>query len=245
MKKIQKKGITLLLSAIILLSACKKENMCDCIKRTGAITTETRAISGFNMVYVEDNLNVFITQDSTFEVKVEAGKNIVPLIETSVSDGTLFIKNNNRCNWTRSYDKPFNVYIKMPVIKYITSDGTGNIQSMNTITTDAFDVQTKNSGNIELTINNSKITSHMHGSGDLTLHGKTTEHACDIGGTAFLKCQDLLTTTTWVHTYTTGICTVTAAHLTCLIDYIGDVNCYGNPVVLQDIQTGAGRLYLK
>src|ERR1019366_2832981 len=231
MKKINHTNkITAILLVIVLFTTCKKENMCDCIKRTGPILIQQRDISGFDKIFVYDNLNVFITQDSMFEVKVEAGKNIRGLITTEVSDGTLTIKNKNRCNWTRSYDEPFNIYIKMPVIKYITSNGTGNIKSLNIITTDAFDVETQNSGNIELTVNNLKIASHMHGAGDLILHGYTAEHACDIGGTAFLKCQDLQTNYTWVHTFTSGLCYVSANNLLiCIIDYVGDIYCSGNP----------------
>ena len=245
MKNIKYSNIIIAILVIVLVSACKKENRCDCIKRTGTIISETRSINGFDKFYVEDNINVFLTQDSAFEVKVQAGENIVPLIETVVTDGTLYIRNNNRCNWVRSYKEPFNVYIKMPVIKYITSDGTGNIKSLNAITTDVFDVQTKNSGNIELIVNNPKVHSHMHGSGDLTMFGYTFEHNCDIGGTAFLNCKDLQTNITRVHTFTTGLCTVNAINLTCLIDYIGDIYCYGNPVTIQETDKGTGQLYLK
>jgi hypothetical protein len=191
-------------------------------------------------------VNVFITQDPTFNVQLEAGKNIAPLIETDVTDGTLHIKNNNRCNWTRSYDKPLNVYIKMPIIKFITSNGTGNIKSLNTITTDSIDIQTESSGNIELTMNNSKVISHMHGAGDLTLHGTTGVHYSDIGGTAFLRCQDLNTHYTTVHTYTTGECYVNTSNVfICSIDDVGDVFCYGSPTSVQKNQRGAGQLYLK
>ncbi len=226
--------------------SCKKENRCDCIKRTGDIITETRVINGFDKIYVEDNLKVFITQDSIFEVKVEAGENIVPLIRTEVKEGTLYIRDDNRCNWSRSYNKPRNVYVKMPVINYITSDATNDIVSLNTITTPEFDVQTKNSGNIELTVNNLAIGSHMHGSGDLILHGITGEHACDIGGTSFLHCEDLQTTYTWVHTFTTGLCYVKASNLLiCKIDYVGDVYCYGNPATIEKEQKSTGQLFLK
>src|ERR1035437_4176093 len=92
--------ISVALFLVALFSTCKKENLCDCIKRTGAIVTETRTINGFDSIVVQDNMNVFIIQDPNFEVKVEAGKNIVPLITTSVVNGTLTISNNNRCNWT-------------------------------------------------------------------------------------------------------------------------------------------------
>jgi hypothetical protein len=246
MKKIIRSWIFIVVVGILLFSSCKKENRCDCIKRTGSVITEIRSIKGFDKIYVEDNLKVFLIQDSVFEVKVEAGENIVPLIRAEVKEGTLFIKNDNRCNWMRSYDKPLNVYVKMPVIKYITSDGTGDIISLNTITTDKFDVQTKNSGNIELTVNNTQVVSHMHGSGDLTLKGVTGEHACDIGGTSFLRCQNLETNYTWIHTFTTGLCYVKASDLLiCKIDYIGDVYCYGSPTTIDKQQHGAGQLYLK
>ena len=176
MNKLEQLKITLIVFAVLLLTSCKKENSCDCFKRTGSIVNVNREVSGFDKLFVEDNLNVFITQGSVFEVKIESGDNLISLIKTEVVDGTLFIRNKNRCNWTRSYDKPFNVYVTMPVLNFLTSDGTGKIRSLNTITTPDLDIQIKNSGDIELVINNSKITSHMHGSGDLTLHGHTSEH---------------------------------------------------------------------
>lgn len=237
--------IIAILLLVVFFSACKKENRCDCFKRTGSIVTETREVSGFDKLFVEDNVSVFITQDSVFEVKIESGDNLIPLIKTEIIGGTLYIRNKNRCNWTRSYKKPFNVYIKMPVINYITSDGTGSIKSLNAITTPVFDVQTKNSGDIELTVNSTKITSHMHGSGDLTLHGFVQEHACDIGGTAFLNCKDLQTTYTYLHTFTTGLCYITTtSSLDCKIERIGDVYCYGNPAIVQKVQKGSGKLYI-
>lgn len=230
----------------MFFSSCKKDNACDCIKRTGNIEMTKRWVSNFDKIYVEDNLNIFITQDATFDVEVEAGKNVGWLIETEVSGGTLTIKNKNRCNWTRSYSKPLNVYIHMPVIKYITSDGTGTIKSTNTITTDNFDLQIKNSGNMELSVNNTTVTSHIFGYGDVTLSGTTHEHDADIGGSSFLNCQNLNTAVTYVHTFTTGQCYVYATNLLiCNIGLNGDVYCYGHPTTVQKTKTGDGQLYLE
>lgn len=237
----------LIISLVVLFFySCKQENACDCIKRTGNIEMTKRWVSNFNKIYVEDNLNVFVTQDSSFDVEVEAGKNVGWLIETDVADGVLNIKNKNRCNWTRSYDKPLNVYVKMPVIKFLTSNGSGTIKSMNTITTDNFDVQIESSGNIELTVNNSKISSHIFGYGDVSLNGTTNEHDADIGGSSFLNCKDLRTHFTYVHSFTTGLCYVNATDsLKCYINLNGDVYCYGNPAKVQKQITGSGQLYIQ
>ena len=192
--------------AFAFLSACKKDNACDCIKRTGDIETTKRWVSNFDRILVKDNVNVFITQDADFDVEVEAGKNVGWLIKTELDNTTLVISNKNRCNWTRSYSKPLNVYIHMPVIKYITSDGSGTIKSVNTITTDNFDLQIKSSGNMELLVNNNSVTSHIFGYGDVSLSGTTHEHDADIGGSSFLNCQNLHTDCTYVHSFTPGLC---------------------------------------
>lgn len=232
---------------LLLFSSCAKENMCDCIKSTGDIIVETRDVKGFDRLFVEQDVNVFISQDLNTEVKVEAGDNIVPLIETVVEDGVLIIRNKNRCNWVRSYDKPLNVYIKTPGLNYIHSNGSGDIKSLNAITLDSFDVQIEGGGSIELTLNNSKIISHIFGQGDLTLHGITSEHACSIGGASFLYASDLRTNYTWIQSYTLGLCYVKASDLLIYrIDDKGDIYCYGNPTSVQLAKKdGEGQLYLQ
>lgn len=240
------KDILPIIVILFFFTACKKENACDCIKRTGKIITEKRSLEDFDKILVENNLNVFITQDSIFEIIVEAGENIAPLIKTEVRNKTLICKNVNRCNWARSYDKPLNIFIKMPYIKYITSNGTGNITSLNTITTDIIDLQTKNSGNIILNASSKQILSHMHGSGDVTLTGYTDEHLCDIGGTGFLYCDALKTNYTYLHTFTLGLCYVYATDLLiCNIDRKGDVYCYGNPKTVKYSSKSSGKLYIQ
>lgn len=219
--------------------------MCDCIKRTGSIITDVRNVGFFDQIISEDNLSIYVIQDSVYEVRVTAGENVVPLIRTEVVDGILTIKNDNRCNWTRSYKKPLNVTIRVPTLKYITSKGTGNIMGVHTFTVDTIDLETKNSGDIEFTFNSSKITTHMFGYGDITLHGTTAEHACSIGGDGFLYASDLIANYTWIQTFTSGFCYIYASDLLiCRIDKTGDVYCYGNPTTVQSTRNGTGQLYL-
>ena len=221
--------------------------MCDCIKRTGDIITEVRQVPAFDRIFVEQDVDVFLIEDANTEVKIEAGENIVPLIQTVVEDGILIIRNKNRCNWARSYKKPSNVYIKHPGLKYIHSNGSGNIRSMNTITLDTFDVRIEGSGDIELTVNSSQVVSHIYGVGDLILHGNTYEHACSIGGSSFLYASDLNTNYTWIQSYTIGLSYVkTSGLLIYRIDDQGDVYCSGNPSTIQQTSNeGAGKLYLQ
>jgi hypothetical protein len=230
----------------IFFSACNKENACDCIKRTGDIIRETRDLTGFTALLIKDNVNVFITQDSVFEVTVEAGENIAPLITTEVVGTTLVCRNKNRCNFTRSYKKPLNIYVHMPVLTEIESTGSGNVKSENTIETPGIYVRTVSSGNTELTLNTPQLTTSMHGSADLTLYGTALSHECDAAGSGFLKAAELHTNYTYLHSSTLGLCYIYVANLLiCRLDYKGDIFCYGNPKTVNTTSSSSGKLYIQ
>jgi hypothetical protein len=134
----------------------------------------------------------------------------------------------------------------MPHLTYLTSDGTGDVKSLNAITSDTLDIQTMNSGSIELTVNNSLLLSHMHGSGDITLYGSTNEHAISIGGTAYIHASDFQTSYTYIHSFTLGLSYIRASDLLIArLDEKGDVYCYGDPATVQKTLNAKGQLYLK
>lgn len=227
-------AIIVILAALLPSLSCRKESRWDCFKRTGDITTELRVLPEFDKIRVEDNVHVYITQDSIFEVKVEGGENLIPLVKTEVRDGEIFIRNDNRCNWARSYDPLLIVHIKMPVVKYITSHSAGTVKSMNTITTESFDYRTTSLGDMDLTVNNKQVIGHMHGAGDIYIRGTSDHHACHIIGNGFVRAADLTTKYTWIFSNTTGNIYVTASDLLqAELHGAGDLIYKGNPVIEQ------------
>jgi hypothetical protein len=223
--------------------SCRKENMCDCIKRTGEIITETRTLPPFDRVLAHDNVHVYITQDTLFEVKVEAGENIVPLIRTEVIDGEIQIHNDNRCNWSRSYKPQIIVHIKMPQLRYVTSATVGLIKSTNTITAPIFDYRLKSLGDIDITVNSNDVFGHMHGAGDIYLRGTTDHHACNIVGNGFIHARDLATEYTWIYSNTTGLAYINVKNLLQVqILGSGDIIYTGQPNTIEKKITGTGRL---
>src|SRR5690348_5293144 len=97
-----KKGIYILLLGAIALSSCQK--LCDCAESTGSPTQETRSLSSFDRIIVDNNVNVVLSIGPQ-QVTVEGGKNLLPNITTDVANGALTLKNKNICNWLRSYKK--------------------------------------------------------------------------------------------------------------------------------------------
>ena len=228
---------------VLVFSACNKESRWDCTKRTGKVITDVRVLPPFTKIIAEDNVNVFITQGSTQEVKVVAGNNLIPLIKTEVANEKLIIQNNNKCNWARSYKNgTINVHITMPLLIHISHFGSGQIKNNDTLTVDTLTILTRESGDVEFTINTQMLVTQVHSTSDVTLHGTSILHGNFHIGAGFLYCEDLQTEYTWSHSKAAGNEYLNVKkELGVTIDWVGNIYYSGNPAI--DVKgTGEGKL---
>lgn len=84
--------------------SCNNENAWDCLQTTGDIIRQEFVVSDFDKIRIEDNVALYIRQGATREVTVETGENLLNDVSVRVEDGTLIVKNSNRCNFVREYD---------------------------------------------------------------------------------------------------------------------------------------------
>lgn len=236
----------LLLFLIALFTTCKKENMCDCLKRTGDVTTEERTTAPFTKIYVQDRINVIITEDTVAgqQITVEAGSKLIGLIRTEVVDGELRIRNDNRCDFTRRYDVPVNVYIRVSNdITKITSKGTGEVTSTNALTDPMIDLETLSAGDISLQVNAGDVYTHQHSQGDVNLRGNASSVIIYNTGGGFTITDECTTPYAWVYTRTTGKITVFPSNLL-IVEVEGSGNVYyrGQPGQLNTTINGSGRV---
>lgn len=241
------------ISAILLISIlvgsnwkCKKENACDCIHGTGSIVQETRQLPTFHSVYVEDNVNLIFQEDTVQRITVEAGKELIKLVKTEMKDDQLYIHNDNKCNFSRRYDIPINVYIHYVRNQFYTlkSKATSFITNTNPCTNDSIDLNIESSGDINFQVAGSgNIYTHQHGAGDVTLTGSCDQVIIYSVGTGFTTTDACTNTYTWVLSNTTGKITVDPSNL--LISDIygsGDVYYRGYPANINNTQHSTGKL---
>lgn len=150
--------------------SCKKEK----VSGGGPIITETRNVENFYNVSVSGSTNVFITYGAAFEVKVKAFENIIPMLETNVQNGTLLIGLKTNVSNDNS-----EVYITMPSLLSVTTNGSGNIDTKgNFLGMDYFSATTSGSGIITIekgSAKNYKVS--IVGSGDVKSFGLITDQA--------------------------------------------------------------------
>lgn len=238
------KSIIVIIAFSLVLVTCKKDNRCDCMKSTGNTTIEYRTLPAFDKINVDDNVNVIISNDSQETIKVEAGKNLVSLITTEVIDNELFIRNKNRCNWVRSYKKEINVYVKMPKLIFLTTKGSGDITTTDTIYGTSLGLLLHGAGNVSLIVKMNIVAGELFGSGDFTIKGKADNWQCKMGGNGFLYASEMQAGYTWIWSNTTGNAYVYAPDWLRIFIYgSGDIYYSGNPSTIEKTIQGTGNLY--
>lgn len=243
-----KKISSMLLACLISLTAtmtfsCKKENRWDLVKRTGKITTDIRTLDPFTKIEVKDNVNVCISQGSAQEVKIEAGVNLIPLIKTEVIAGVLYIHNDNRCNWARSYKNGIiNVYVTAPTLRHIWHLGSGLVKSNDIIACDTLDIWAHQTGDIDLIVNANIIYANAHATADITLSGKSALVGIYHSGEGTLHLEDLQAAYIWSFSQASGDEYLNVqGDLAATIDWVGNIYYSGNPAVLLK-GSGKGKL---
>lgn len=235
-------GIVLL---FVLNSSCKKGGITDCFKGTGEIITESRTAGGVSFIHLSNNVNLILSQDSTPFVKVQAGEKIIESVKTEWEGSKLYIRNENTCNWVRSYMKDINVYVGVSSLDSIEYRGSGNITSTNTIVNDSIKIDIREgSGSIIMDINVGKSELYFHyGSCDLHMSGYsgvTYIYAASYGP---FYCEDLLSTYTYITNKGTNDCYINVTkELFAKIEYMGNIYYYGNPEIVEKTITGSGQL---
>ncbi len=241
-----KKNIKLLLCCLILVAgwSCKKAPVCDCFMAAGKPSSVTRTVPAFNRLDVYDDVNVFLSVGPQ-QVIIEGGENLIPNIESDVLGGWLTLKNNNICDWARSYKKSvINVYVTAPDLAYIRSNGIGTVQSTDTITYDTVQFETKSAGDINLLVNSKNVYAHMFGTSDLYISGKTDNFECNFfAGTGFVYGDQLISGYTFISNSSTGDCYVNSTGgLDVIIYKNGNVYYSGNPNGISVKTYGSGQL---
>ena len=226
--------------------SCKKENMADCFTSTGKTNVIYHDVKDFNCIMISDKMDLYLTQGSVFEVKVEAGANMQRLIKTELEGETLRVVNNNTCNFVRGYDHKISVYVTAPYFKHIKHAGLGTIKSVNTIIQDEISYRNENSGDLKLDLNTKRILGSSHGNGDTYLTGISEKLEVDYNGTNYLYADGLnVTSYIYLHCLTIGHTYISAPEnglMDIIIERSGNIYYKGNPNTIRLTKKDKGDL---
>jgi hypothetical protein len=234
-------ALCLMLSALCF--SCDKGDQFDCVKSTGKIIREERVVPFYKTIYLEDNIQLVLTNDTTGKITIEAGDNLVKKIKTSVNGGVLHITNENKCNWVRSYKKLITAYIGIKNLEDIFHIGHGDISSEGILTKKRIIIHHYSSGDIRLNLNSEWLWLDMDRLGNFTLEGQSDTLIAFTYGLGQLKSEHLLTHVCYlIHQGPADAYVYSDNILGVDIKNKGNIFYYGNPGTVDITKTGTGNL---
>jgi len=229
----------------LLLVSCDKD-LLNFPKSAGNTVTITRPVeNNYTKIYLNDDVNLVITQGDTYTIKLEGGENLLPQIETLISDSTLTIRNKNTFNWLRSYDKEITAYVTLPHILELQYAATSTVTNTDTIREDSLTVTaTGGSGYIDLIIKTGTAKlSIISGSADMKFSGRTGVNFIFSDGYGPFNCLNLESGFLFMRNSSTNDCYINVVyHLEYEIMGLGNIYYRGDPPEISGTTTSSGKL---
>ncbi len=167
------KTLIILSLLLCLFCSCKKDGGV-CLSSTGEQQTEMREIASFTKLEISNNVGVEVYPNETSNwVEVIGGKHLLKGIEVKNQGSSLVVKNNNRCNWLRSFKKEITVRIHTKDFSDMMFYGSGDVVFKDTLRTKTFTLNCWDaSGDVTFLLNTNETYLKLHtGTANLTLYG--------------------------------------------------------------------------
>lgn len=187
---------------------------------SGTIKTETRNVSGFTKIQFSGVGVLNITQAATESLKVSADDNILPLLTSTVNNGTLTLGIKSGYVVTPSKSITYTLTVKQ--LDGVTLSGAGEINAK------------------DFTASALSVT--ISGAGRMVINGSAQSQTALVSGVGSYDAKDFKTASTKVTISGTGSATVYASQtLDATVSGAGSVTYYGSPQVTKTV-SGVGSI---
>jgi hypothetical protein len=208
------------------------------------IITQEKQLSVYDRIEVLSSYDVIFTDGEVGKIKIKAPDNILPLIQTEVSDGLLKIgaeKNRYKVK------EPIIIYVPVDSrLKQVDIKGSADIYSEKNLETKALNVDIYGSGDVRLQVEASSLALKIDGSGDIRVGGKTDNLSININGSGDVEVPNLKAEKAAISISGSGD---VSAYVTEDVDISiagsGDVIIKGNPKKIKQKIKGSGRVNVK
>ncbi len=219
--------------------SCGKDSKCG--KSTGEIQTFTRDLAAFEKMNVFDKIQIELRPSTINRATITCGKNLVDYIITEINGNQLTIRNENNCNFLRSYKKEIKIVLEFTSLSRINFVAAGNVTCTDTIKQSYFEVEGEGcSGDFDLLFNTDSIRFNLAtGNSNIILAGKTGLAYFYSGGTTIIDASKMSATICLANNSGTGDFKLNVInYLYAQIEEFGNILYTGNPTV---DKTGTGR----
>ncbi|MDP4199278.1 MAG: head GIN domain-containing protein [Bacteroidota bacterium] len=174
---------------LLILSGCGRNisTVFETYTGNGTIITDQRTPGKFQSIELEGEYEVILSQGEPSGIRIEADKNLLEHITTTVKDGKLTVSSEGNLRPT----KTIRLYISTPTYSAIDLAGSGEIHATTPITSDRLSLELSGSGTYDLQVKAKDLTTTISGSGSIKLAGSAESHIGEIAGSGNLIADSL------------------------------------------------------
>lgn len=180
---------------LLNLVACKKAEDRRCLKFSGDYTERTLPLEAFNRLDLREHIHFVLIQDSTNQLIIKGGKNLLSWVEVTQDQGLVTVSNRNRCNYLRKYAIP-TVEIHVTNLINILYQGTETCINEDTLTTNYLTLTFRDGGgSMDLNVKALDIKAeNTHGWGNLVVQGVCQTFRANLMGDGAFDARKLTVT---------------------------------------------------
>ena len=235
-----KRVIALVFLALLMIN-CSKGQV---VVGNSNIISQEKQLSAYDRIEVLGSYDVIFTDGEVGRIRIKAPDNILPLIQTEVSDGLLKIgtgKNRYKVK------EPIIIYVPVDSrLKQVVIKGSADIYTEKNLETKALEVDVYGSGDVRLQVDASSLALKIDGSGDIRVGGKTDNLSININGSGDVEVPKLKAEKAVINIKGSGdVSAYVTENLDISIAGSGDVTIKGNPKKVKRIINGSGRVSVK
>ncbi len=212
------------------------------ITGSGQVTSETRDVAGIERVTLAGMGEVVIQEGASETLTIEAEDNILPLITSEVTDGTLRL-DFDRATWrdTIRLTEPVRYVLTVRELDGLELSGSGSMSS-SSLHADHLIIQLTGEGDVTVeNMESGALDVRLEGAGNVNVAGLVVDQVVAIEGTGQYQAGELDSETARVTIGGSGDAVVWARRdLSVNITGSGTVSYWGDPVVSRRDISGAG-----
>ena len=181
--------ISIYLTLLFTTTSCGIDGILG-IKGNKNVVSEDRTVNAdFEIISVQQGINLFITQGESVQLNVEADENILDILMTEVKNNELkiyFKKNVYQA-------KARNVYLTASTISEIKASSGASVKSENTILAKSLDLDSSSGSSIVIYTNTNELTSESSSGSTITIFGKSEIFSAKASSGSSINANELKT----------------------------------------------------
>lgn len=160
------------------------------VRGNGNVTSDTRAISGFDRIEVGGAMHVYLTQDSNYSIRVETDENLLSYVVTDVDGQTLYIHQRDNVNLSSS--GRIKVYVNLPRLKGAEVSGASEILGQSVFqSNERVYFHCSGASKMILDIDAPEVETDLSGASTMRLKGNTRQLTVGASGASNFESFDL------------------------------------------------------